>query len=154
MNFGIGIEIDLEADKYSKSISDFSKMIQEFLYDKNYGHDIENMTVGIICLRPVEGFEEFSKVRKPKYIANKVIKLIDGSSEIIERSFSYDIKFGLSDYEQFVAASSKDSYLILIRLFIDSLSNFDSLPKKVKSFDVEAFKDDVSNYLRKLHGHI
>jgi len=149
INFGMAIETDLEADGRSDLIHDFSNEIASFLQERSYGDEIKNYSVGIICLRPVQGFEEFSKERKPKFISSQVIRLIDGSSKVLEKLYSYDIKFDSGSYERFVSGSEEDALRVLKELFVNSLSNLDKLPKKISSFDSRGFKSDVIDYLNK-----
>lgn len=147
MNFGIAIETDLEAGGRWALIQSFSDRLAAFLADKSYGDDVENLNVGAICLRPVPGFEEFSKERKPKYLVRQNVKLLDGSSKTVDKLFSYDFKFDLESYEKFVKGTEEEALVILAKLFVNSLSNFEKLPKKVKSFDLVRFKSDITDYL-------
>ena len=34
---------------------------------RDYGQDLQNITIGIICVLERKGYEDWFKVRKPKY---------------------------------------------------------------------------------------
>lgn len=150
MNFGISIETDLEADNKSLLIQWVSDSLEGFLKDKSYGEGIQNYQIGFICSRPIPGFEAFSKIRKPKYMEVQKVKLLDGSTKEIEKAYSYDVELDLASYQAFVAASEKDALVIIYTSLVASLSNLDTLPKKVRDFDVSKFKSDLISYLARL----
>ncbi|WMN60701.1 hypothetical protein NI389_05200 [Pseudoalteromonas xiamenensis] len=147
MNIGFAIEIDMEADEKSALIQSFSDSLTDQFKDKEYGEDIENIDIGFICLRSVPGFESFSAKRKPKYIASQQVPLLDGSTKEVNNTFTFDIKLDNESYEAFVKASDSEALKLLKNELIESLPCFDSLPKKVKRFDVELFKSDVIKFL-------
>ncbi len=146
MNIGIAIEIDIEADNKSVLIQEVSDALEEAFNDKNYGADIENIDIGFICVRVVPGVEDFSVKRKPKYVASQFIKLLDGSRKEVTNTFSFDVKLDDVAYESFVAASNDEATRLIIHSILASLSVFDKLPKKVKSFDADQFKLDITSY--------
>lgn len=148
MKFGITIEIDLEANSKSALIQKVSDSLEGHFRDKDYGSDIENLYVGFICQRPMPDFESFFKERKPKYVSSQSVELHDGGRQVIRNAFSYDVRLNAESYEQFVRAPEAEALALLADSLIESLSNFDALPKKVRGFDVEAFKLEVVNHLR------
>ena len=150
MDFGIALEIDLEVYSRSAIVNSISDALTAHFLNKSYGNDIERIDVGFICVRPVAGLEEFSKQRKPRYVSSKKIKMIDGSFKEIKNAYSYDIKLDATSFDSFAKASDSEASSMVIDLLIESLSNFDNLPKKVKDFDVELFKKEVTNFLRDL----
>jgi hypothetical protein len=148
MNIGFAIEIDMEADGKSALTQHFSDSLSDEFKDRNYGEDIENIDIGFICLRTVPGFESFSTKRKPKYIASQQVPLLDGSTTEIRNTFTFDIKLDSESYESFISASDSETIKLLKSKLLESLACFDSLPKKVKKFDVELFKSDITNFLQ------
>ena len=71
-------------------------------------------------------------------------KYIRDHSEIIQdRVFSYDVKL---DYEDFKNQSDEQNEQTLASEIMESLSNLDKLPKKVKDFDKERFKKDMEAF--------
>lgn len=49
-------------------------------------------------------------------------------------------------YEDFVDSSNEESVKILAKEIINSLSNLESLPKKIKNFDRKTFKNDFRTF--------
>lgn len=141
------MELDFRADKKSALIQRFSDSLKDEFKDKNYGEDIENIYIGFICVRTVPGFELFSAKRKPKYVSVQRFTTLDGSKMEIKNTFSFDIKFDGELYDNFVNATDSESIKLLEGELIESLSSFNSLPKKVKKFDVEQFRSDITGFL-------
>jgi hypothetical protein len=153
MNIGFAIEIDIEADEKSALVQRFSDLLSDEFKDKSYGEDIENVYIGFICLRTVPGFESFSATRKPKYIAIQQVQLLDGSTKEIKNTFTFDIKLDSESYDVFVKAEDSEAIKLLKSKLLESLSSFDSLPKKMKKFDVDLFKSDITNFLKQQSPH-
>lgn len=145
MNFGISQEIDVEAQEKSSVIIFLSDKLKGYLSDRDYGQDVQNIFIGCICVKPREGYEEWFKIRKPRYKAIDKIKLLDGNTVELIGVYGYDIKL---DFDVFVSATETESRKILAQEILNSLSNLDALPKKVKDFDKEKFKSDMEQFLR------
>jgi hypothetical protein len=149
MDIGFAIEIDIEADEKSALLQHFSDLLGDEFKEKSYGADIENVDIGFICLRTVPGFESFSATRKPKYVAIQQVQLLDGNAKEIKNTFTFDIKLDSESYEVFVKAQDSEAIKLLKSKLLESLSLFDSLPKKVKKFNVDLFKSDMTNFLKR-----
>lgn len=68
-------------------------------------------------------------------------KYVREDIEFVEdRIFAYDIKL---DFESFKNQTDEDNKKMLASEILDSLTKFDALPKKVKDFDKERFKEDM-----------
>ena len=145
MNFGISQEIDVDAQEKSSLIIFLSDTLKEYLSKRDYGQDVQNIFIGCICVKPREGFEEWFKIRKPKYKEIEKIKLLDNSIKEFKGTFSYDIKL---NFDEFVSATETESRRILAQEILNSLSNLDALPKKVKDFDKEKFKSDIEQLFK------
>lgn len=145
MNFGISQEIDVEAQEKSSVIIFLSDKLKGYLSDRDYGQDVQNIFIGCICVKPREGYEEWFKIRKPRYKAIDKIKLLDGNTVELIGVYGYDIKL---NFDEFVSATETESRKILAQEILNSLSNLDALPKKVKDFDKEKFKSDMEQFLR------
>ncbi len=145
MNFGITQEIDAEASAKSNIIISFSESLEDFLANKDYGNDIRNFFIGCICVMERPGYEDWFKVRKPRYQTISKVKLLDGSIREQNGVFTYDIKL---DFDMFVSATEEESKRILALEILNSLSNLDALPKKVKNFDKERFKSDIEAFFK------
>ena len=137
MKFAIVVEASEGVADKTKLIHHLSNLLCEHFSDKDYGDDVREILIGAICVSPE--FEWFSKIRKPKYVFYR--KYIRESVEIIEdRVFSFDIKI---DHESFRSQSDGQNEKMLASEILESLSNLDVLPKKVKDFDKERFKEDM-----------
>lgn len=142
MQFKLTQETNLEGSKNIQLI-DFSNRMNEHLNDKSYGNDINHIFIGIICVKPE--FEFFFKVRKPRYNSVERIKSFDGNITELKGVYEYDIKL---DFTEYVSSSKIDSEKILTHEILNSLSNLDSLPKKVKHFDKKRFIADVEQFFK------
>lgn len=147
MNIGISLETDLQANKKAYLIHEFSDFLSNELNDIDYGTDVKSVYIGLICLKPIKGFEEFFKVRKPKYSSYEEIDLFGGGTKIIKNSFSYDFKFDEDSYIEFVNSNNTDALNVVKRNFLQSLVVFDSLSKKIKDFDLDRFKSDITRFI-------
>jgi len=145
MEFGITQEIDVEAERKSNLITALSNLLKSFFVRKGYGIDIEHFFIGVICIKDRPGYEDWFKVRKPRYKAIQKTKQFDGQIKESHGVYSYDIKL---DFEQFVTSSDAASQQLLISEILKSLTHLDNLPKKIKDFDKEQFKHDLSSFLK------
>lgn len=91
------------------------------------------------------GYEDWFKVRKPRYQAISKVKMLDGNIKEQRGVFTYDVKL---DFETFVSATEEGSRKILAIEILNSLFNLDALPKKVKDFDKERFKEDIEQFFK------
>lgn len=142
MEFSLTQESNLEGEK-NKQIIEFSNSLKEYFFNISYGEEINHFLIGIICVKPE--FEQFFKVRKLRYQAVSKVKLLDGN--ILEQRgvCTYDIKL---NFAKVVSAKDEESKKILAQEILKSLSNLEALPKKVKDFDKERFKEDMEQYLK------
>lgn len=145
MNFGISQEIDVEAQEKSSVIIFLSGKLKGYLSDRDYGQDVQNIFIGCICVKPREGYEEWFKIRKPKYKEIEKIKLLDNSIKEFKGAFSYDIKL---NFDVFVKNTDVENKKMLATEILNSLSNLDALPKKIKDFDKERFKEDIEQFFK------
>lgn len=137
--YSIGIEDKIQAINY------VSNSLEKFLSAKNYGEDLNELLIGVICVAPE--FDKFNVPRKPKFTDFKE-GIVSGIKVIEQKSFTYEIKI---DYEQFYDSSENERVIFIIEQILDSLENLDKIPKKVKNFDKEKFKNDVKEYLSQLN---
>ncbi len=138
MKFGIVVEASVGLEDKTSLIHSLSRKLFEYFSDKDYGNDIKEILVGIISVAPE--FEWFSKIRKPKYQFYRKYTSRDGTGIIEDKLFSFDLKI---DYETFKNQSDDQNEKMLAAEILGSLSNLDNLPKKVKEFDKERFKEDM-----------
>src|SRR5690606_6641876 len=127
MQFGLSVEtsVGMAPDK-TNVVYSLLEDIKSFLGNRDYGTDVQRIGILVICVAPE--FDFFSKVRKPKYTAFR--KYVREDVEFIEdRIFAYDIKL---DFESFRNQSDDENKKMLASKILESFSNLDALPKKVK----------------------
>lgn len=90
------------------------------------------------------GYEDWYKPRKPKYINFKTKKSnLTGEILTIEKTFFYEIKLSDKQLNSFINDNDELSRKLLSTLILDSLSNLDTLSKKISDFEIEKFKADI-----------
>ena len=144
MHFGISLELDSEVEKKISIIRSISRSLFEYFQMRDYGQDLQNITIGIICVLERKGFEDWFKVRKPKYREFEKTRGLDKSSIIVEPTFTYDIKLNAA---YILKHDDTEIRKYFVSEIINSLSNLDYLPRKVKDFDKERFKIDLEKCL-------
>lgn len=144
MKIAITLTIDQRAKHKSYIISDMSNKLAIYFRDKDYGLDIQDYIIGCICTLPPEGFEKFNIPHKPVYVDDKTTKnRFTGENQRMYKLFINEFNFNAEEYEEFISVSEEESKRVLTTKIIDSLKNLDLLPKKVKNFDKENFKNDL-----------
>ncbi|MCB1121951.1 MAG: hypothetical protein KJT03_10405 [Verrucomicrobiae bacterium] len=107
MKFGISFEIDHDLQKASEVISRFADDLSRELEKEDFGSDVEDITIGIIWTRTVEGYEDWFKERKPRFRKTQTIRFLDGRTETLKNSFTYDIKFSDSEIEDIASFEAR-----------------------------------------------
>jgi hypothetical protein len=145
MNFGITLETESSIYKKTAVVRELSRIIKEFLSDKNYGNGVQHMFIGIICKKERAGYEDWYKPRKPKYKSEESIEYAVGKFKKNYNIFTYDVKL---NYEAFKIKNEETRFQYLAQSLLKSFDNLDSLPKKIKDFDKEKFKLDLASFLK------
>ncbi|MCW3162845.1 Imm44 family immunity protein [Chryseobacterium oryctis] len=140
MNFGLAITISREITN-TNIITELSDDMERYLKNKNYGNDIKEVVIGIICVS--QGFEQFYKPKKARYTKDKKIIKSEGFEYEIEKCLEYSIKL---DFEEFQSSSEEERKKIISREILLSLDTLESIKKKIKDFNWEQFKQDLENY--------
>jgi len=149
MKFSITIKIDQGASHKTPIINEISLALGELFIDKNYGGDIQSYIISCICVLPPAGFEKFSKVQKPSYVCDKIIRnRFTGEDQRMYKMYINEFGFDKDDYEEFISLSNDGSKIMLRNKIIESLNNLNELPKEVKDFDVERFKNDLVEFFK------
>lgn len=155
MEFSLALTIDShsmgesEAQKKSLLINDFFGQVNSYIKDRKYGNDIYQYLVSLYIVNPPKGYEHLHKDFKPKYTEYKaLINKFSGDKMEIEKQFHYSIKVTGERFKEFVSASETESRKILAQEILNSLSNLEALPKKVKDFDKEKFKTDMQQFFK------
>lgn len=140
MKIALTSESNLSHHQFDQ-IADLSDSLKFYFEEKDYGKDLKEHLINIICVK--QEFDFFFKIRKPKY--HKILNTVEhGVSIKSEKTFSYDIKFS---HEDFIRESGGMS--LVATKIIESLDLLDELPKTVKDFDKEQYKLDVTTFLEK-----
>lgn len=148
MNINIGLTIDTEAKHKSIVIYDFSEKMKSFFVNRVYGNDIEIYTIGLKCIKVPEDYEKFSKQKKPLYVFDKVTKNIyTGEDHKMYKLLIVDIVIAIEEYEKFVYGTDRENLKIIAERILETTTNYDLLPKKVKDFDKKLFKQDMYYFL-------
>lgn len=149
MKFAISIRIDQRANDKSRIVVSISEELKAFFRDKFYGEDIQDYSIGFTCVLPPEGFEHLFKKKKPAYVDDKTTKnRFTGEPHRMFKLFLDSIDLDSTEYADFVDSSDEESKKILAKKILESLENLDKLPKKVKDFDKERFKQDMEEFFR------
>jgi hypothetical protein len=138
MIFGISVEHDHYMRSRVPSVLFLNSILKYYLLDKDYGNGINRYFIGFVGIKTTPGYEHWYQERKPRYrsyIAEDEVTLIN--------QFSYDIKIDMAEYDMFITLSDGDCLNHLGHRILISLSYLDKLPKKVKNFDKERFKQDM-----------
>jgi hypothetical protein len=133
--YSIGIEKKIEI------VTSISEKLRLYFSDLNYGSDLKEILIGIICVAPE--FEKFNQPRKPKYIEFRK-SMTNGLEVVEEKVFIYEI---VIDYEDFYFNNDSDNISYLINELLKSLKILDNLPKKIKNFNKEQFINDFEKLL-------
>lgn len=144
MELALAQYTSVEIRNESFFITLFSDELGNYFVSKNYGDDIREITINIICVS--ENFESFFKPKKPKYIKEKKSIESYGFKYEIEKRLIYEIKI---DFNEFKNADDEISRKkILSREILSSLDKLDSIKQKIKDFDWEFFKRDLEIYFK------
>jgi hypothetical protein len=150
MNFDIVInELDEEMSGKLPLVKELSTLTNKFYLGKFYGNDLKSLRLIFILIKTKQGYEEWFKVRKPKYTEYNVIETFSGQKIEINKEFAIEYRIDNEIYDSFLKATDGDSKKILAQEILNSLSNLDALPKKVKDFDKKAFINDLEIFLTK-----
>lgn len=149
MKFEIVVnELDEEMKNKLSLIKDFSLFINNFSSNNFYSDDLKSIRLIIILIKTQKGYEEWFKVRKPKFITHKIIETFTGDKIEINKEFVIETRIDNEDYDNFLQATDEESKRVLALEILKSLSYLDALPKKVKDFDKERFKLDIEQFFK------
>lgn len=143
MKIALALYTSAEIKKETRFLIDFSDDMGRYFLEKNYGNDLMDITIGVVCVSPV--FEHFFKIRRPKYTKEKKHIKSEGFEYDIEKCLEYDIKL---DFDTFKNYSEIEAKQYLANEIINSFSVFDLMKSKIKKFDSESFKKDLESYFK------
>lgn len=143
MKFGLAITSTLIEE--TNLILQLAERMTFFFNDKNYGNGIKSFTIGVVCVSPL--FEQFYKVKKPKFTKGKKELIIEGIPFTIEDNFEYSIKI---NYENFMNSTSDDRIKLVAKEILNSLWIVEGMKNKIKDFDFEKFETDIGSFLTEI----
>lgn len=79
----------------SNLVYELSSSLNLYFQNRDYGEDVKNIEIGLLMTFSKEGYEEWYKPKKNKYIKYKEKKNLAGETMIIENTLICEIK--LSD---------------------------------------------------------
>ena len=133
-------------------IDNFSKRYLENTFvERDYGADVQNVAILIILIKTRPGYEKWFNARKPKYIEyTSGYSLLTGEPVFWEwkKRFVIEIRFDGELFDKFIEADDEQAKCILAKESHKALDLLDKLPKRLKNFDKERFKEDVANYYK------
>lgn len=141
-------ELDEEMSIKLPVIKEFSTFIAKFLSDKDYGNGLKSLRLIFILIKTKKGYEAWFKTRKPKFTEHKILETFSGKKIEIDKEFVIESRIDNESYDNFLKATETESRKILAHEILNSLSNLDVLPKKVKDFDKERFKADMEAFFK------
>ena len=136
--FQFGIEFNKTTKR--KEILCLQASMEEFFAKKSYSKMVEVMHLDLFCL-PFY----YKPYKRPKYYEDLPLKLSSG--EIVEHRHLYlctDIT--IENAEEYLKSNEVDGYRIVEKTIIDYFQN-NPLPVKIrKSFNLNAFLDDLKTF--------
>ncbi|WP_294201001.1 hypothetical protein [uncultured Chryseobacterium sp.] len=142
-------ELDTKADHKLHIINEMSILLYDYFLNTNYGDDIKEFRFLCIIVRTKPGYEDWYKARKPKYVENKTLEnFITKETIKINNQLTIEFKIDYKEYDDFIDSTDEESKRILAKKILESLEDLDKLPKKVKDFDKERFKEDMEHFFK------
>jgi hypothetical protein len=141
MKIRFALYISEQITKFSGLFRDIEEELNKYLEKKEYGSDIIEIEIGIICVE--SQFEPFFKPRKPKYTKEKKYEK-DGAKYHLNRVFGYDLKL---EFDTLINASGHDAQKILVDLIFKSFSTITANYPKL-DFQIDEFKNDVATFFK------
>jgi protein-tyrosine-phosphatase len=132
-----------EIRKETRFFIDFSDDMEGYFLKKKYGNDLMEIVIGIICVSPI--FEQFFKLKAPKYIKEKKHIKSEGFEYEVEKCLEYSIKL---DFETFKNSSEVEAKKHLAQEILKSLDTIETMKSKIKDFDLINFKKDLEKYFK------
>ena len=133
-------------------VDDFSRRyLEKHFLTLNYGPDVEEIVIAFTLIKTKPGYEEWCKPKRPKYTEYGGWRTFgpEGPKDReIKKEFFIDIRIDGDLYDAFIEANEEQAKCILAREILNSLELLDKLPKRLKQFDKERFKSDVSDYFQ------
>ncbi len=139
MKFGAGFYVQDNVDY--DIVFDLVDFLEKKLSDRSYGFDVEEFCAGIKVLDERGKF--FIKVKKPRYVKERVSKVFDIVIEY-KKIILFDI---ILDAEKVKFYTENERLIYLKEEFILSISSILVLEKKKLDFDFKEFINDFKLFV-------
>ena len=147
IDLGIGVAQEIFAN-ISPIIQDLSNEMNNYFEDQIYGPDLQSLKIRFILALPKQGYENWYKEKKPKFIDSKdSVSKLTGEIYQVKKEFSYEVKLSEEILRQILNITEGEKKMILIKELLKSLHNVKNLPKKVKNFNKNKFINDIENFI-------
>ena len=143
MRIGLVQYTSSEIKKETRFLIDFSNDMEKSFIEKEYGNDLIEIVIGIICVS--QFFEHFFKPKSPKYTKEKKHVKSEGFEYEVEKCLEYSIKLDFETFKNFSEIEAK-KYLALE--ILKSLEIIETMKTKIKDFDFANFKEDLKKYFQ------
>lgn len=144
----IAVTEPMEQSK-SNLVYELSSSLNSYFQNKDYGEDVKNIEIGLLMTFTREGYEDWYKPKRMAYIKYKKSKhKLTNEIIEIEKTLKYEIRFTDQQIAKYVGSENQLSKAILIDEILSSLSIFDKLPKDVKDFEIDIFKNDLNSFFK------
>lgn len=144
----IAVREPIEHSKFNL-VYELSNSLKLYFLNKEYGGDVKNVEIGLLMVFTREGYEDWHKPKRMTYTNYKKSKhKLTGEIIVIEKTLKYEIKFSDTQLANYVGNSDNLSKVILADEIVNSVSNYDKLPRQIKDFDVERFKTDLHGFFK------
>jgi len=147
MNFNIELTQSPEISERSDEITAIEKLFVEYFNKRNYGNDVQNISLKLTIVNPPAGFEHLFRTLPPKFIHDKLVKNSYTNQMInFKNHFFCSVTIIGDDFLEFKSLPKAEFRECLIRKIVEGLMAIDKLPKKVKHFDKDRFKMDMKAF--------
>jgi hypothetical protein len=129
-------------------VYELSNQLNNYFANYNYDSDVKKVDIGFLLVLERPGYEVWYKPKKPKYVEYQNKTNLAGEEIIIEKTFSYEIRFSDEQLYKFTGGDDSLSKKVMAIEILKSLSKLDEMPKKVKNFDKAKFKSDIEQFFK------
>jgi len=130
-------------------IHNLSRSMNIFFKEKKYGNGLLHFNIGFMIVKSRIGYEEWNKIKKPKFIDFKVVKSkLTGLENEIHKTFRYEIKLSDETIDQFTNAGEADGAKLITRVIKNNLQSLQNSLKKISDFNYSAFIEDLEIYFQ------
>ncbi|RZJ76298.1 MAG: hypothetical protein EOO45_02790 [Flavobacterium sp.] len=135
MKIGLARYISVEIEKFSEIFTSIESELNNFFLRKDYGQNVKELHIGIICVSPQ--FEQFFQPKNVKFTRGKKYEK-EGVLFSLEGVLEYDFKL---DYASMISIGD-EARTIIIYALLESLRELKEISSKLK-FNLGDFENDM-----------